>query len=286
MDQPAQLTTSSDNRLHGGLQWETLQRAAWSAVMRGVRFLAPIVVVVVIWQVADWVTGWPDYLLPSPLAVAQTFWGLVVSGTLLNDLLVSIGRLLLGCLAGFALAIPLGYGIGSSRFIDRAISPIVSVFQPIPGIAWVPLAILWFGLGPLAVGFIIFLAAFFPMLLNTVTGVRTISRDLIRVGRVFHFPKRMMLFDVVFPGALPHIVTGVRLGFGYGWRALVAGEMIAASSGLGFMIFDAQHYMQTDKVIVGMLTIGLFWALVEQVVLGPLERRTIERWGMSSQGAP
>lgn len=251
----------------------------------GVIFLLPIGGVVVIWQVATVVSGWPPYLLPGPLVVAGTFWKLLSSGLLLQYLLASVGRLFLGCVAGFVLAVPMGYAIGSSRFMDRMFSPIVSVTQPIPGIAWIPLAILWFGLGPMAVGFIIFLAAFFPVLLNTVTGVRTITKDLTRVAEVFQFPRRMTVLDVVLPGALPYIVTGTRLGFGYGWRALVAGEMIAASSGLGFMIFDARNYLKTDEVIVGMLTIGFFWAMVERFVLRPLERRTIERWGMARAAA-
>ncbi len=251
----------------------------------GVIFLLPIGGVVVIWHVATVVTDWPPYLLPGPLVVAATFWKLLSSGLLPEYLLASVGRLFLGCAAGFALAVPMGYAIGSSRLMDRIFSPIVSVAQPIPGIAWIPLAILWFGLGPMAVGFIIFLAAFFPVLLNTVTGVRTITKDLTRVAEVFQFSRRMTVLDVILPGALPYIVTGTRLGFGYGWRALVAGEMIAASSGLGYMIFDARNYLKTDEVIVGMLTIGLFWATVERFVLRPLERRTIERWGMARAAA-
>lgn len=245
-------------------------------------FLMPIAGFVLVWEIATLIFRWPPYLLPSPLDVGATFWGMAISGQLGQDLIVSVGRLLLGSVSAFCLAVPLGYAIGSSRMADRIFSPLVAMTQPIPGIAWIPLAILWFGLGPAAVAFIIFLAAFFPMLLNTVSGVRTVGRDLQRVGRVFHFNRRMWLFDVMLPGALPYIVTGVRLGFGYGWRALVAGEMIAASSGLGYMIFNARNYMRTDEVIVGMLTIGLFWALVERVVLRPIERRTIERWGMVS----
>ena len=265
-----------------------LQKIAMSLLARlrnGVIFLLPIGGVAVIWHVATVVTDWPPYLLPGPLVVAGTFWKLLSSGLLPEYLLASVGRLFLGCAAGFALAVPMGYAIGSSRLMDRIFSPIVAVAQPIPGIAWIPLAILWFGLGPMAVGFIIFLAAFFPVLLNTVTGVRTITKDLTRVAELFQFSRRMTVLDVILPGALPYIVTGTRLGFGYGWRALVAGEMIAASSGLGYMIFDARNYLKTDEVIVGMLTIGLFWATVERFVLRPLERRTIERWGMARAAA-
>jgi NitT/TauT family transport system permease protein/taurine transport system permease protein len=257
----------------------------WSIAVNGFVFLAPIAVVVLLWQGATIVSGWPKYLLPGPLVVAETFWSLLTSGVLLSNLLASVGRLLIGCVAAFVLAIPLGYAIGTSRIADRMLSPVVSVTQPIPGIAWIPLAVLWFGLGPAAVGFVIFLSAFFPILLNTTTGVRTVTRELIRVGRVFQFPPRMMVFDVVLPSALPYIVTGVRLGFGYGWRALVAGEMIAASSGLGSMIFEARDFLRTDEVIVGMFTIGLFWAAIERLVLRPIEKQTIEKWGLANAAA-
>lgn len=248
-------------------------------------FVAPILALFVIWHIAVVLMKWPPYLLPGPLKVADTFWNLLTSGVLLDYLLASVGRLFIGCAAGFVLAVLLGYSIGVSRTMDRIFSPLITVFQPIPGIAWIPLAILWFGLGPVAVGFIIFLSAFFPIVMNTVTGVRTIGNEYLKASRVFRFSQKMMLFDVILPGALPYIVTGTRIGFGYGWRALVAGEMIASNSGLGFMIFDARSYLKTDEVIVGMLTIGLFWAAVERFMLRPLEQRTIERWGMSKAAA-
>jgi ABC-type nitrate/sulfonate/bicarbonate transport system permease component len=271
--------------LHELVDQQGLSRSLLRSLGNLFLFLLPIAAFLTIWHIATVIAQWPNYLLPGPAVVAETFVELLLSGLLLEYLAASVGRLMIGCLAGFILAVPLGYAIGSLRIADRAFSPIVSLLQPIPGIAWIPLAILWFGLGPTAVGFIIFLAAFFPILLNTVTGVRTITGDLMRVGHVFQFPTRMMVLDIVLPGALPYIVTGTRLGFGYGWRALVAGEMIAASSGLGFMIFEARNFLKTDEVIVGMLTIGLFWAAVERVVLRPIEKRTIERWGTAKAAA-
>ena len=146
--------------------------AVGHGLRNGAIFIAPIAGFIAVWHVATVMSGWPDYLLPSPFVVAQSLWGLISTGVLLDYLVASIGRLFLGCLVAFVVAVPLGYAIGAFRIMDRIFSPLVSVVQPIPGIAWIPLAILWFGLGPMAVGFIIFLAAFFPILLNTVTGVR------------------------------------------------------------------------------------------------------------------
>lgn len=263
----------------------SLQKAFGFALIEALLFIAPIACVVAIWQAMTAVLDIPGYLLPSPLAVASTFGHLLINGTLLDYLVASVGRLFVGTLLAFLLAVPLGYAIGVSWLADRIFSPLISITQPIPGVAWIPMAILWFGLGPMAVGFIIFLAAFFPIVLNTIAGVRTISRELLRVATVFHFPIRMVLFDVILPGALPYIVTGTRLGFGYAWRALVAGEMIAATSGLGYMIFQARDYLKTDEVVVGMLTIGLFWAAIERLVLRPIERQTIEKWGLARPAA-
>ncbi|MBI4587701.1 MAG: ABC transporter permease [Candidatus Rokubacteria bacterium] len=249
------------------------------------RYGGPLLTLVLLWQAMVWWKQWPPYLLPGPLEVARTFSSLLVEGILLQHLVSSIKVLLLGSIAGMAVAIPLGFWIATWRPASIFFNPIVTVLQPIPGIAWIPLAILWFGLGRTAIGFIIFLSVFFPILLNTITGVRTINRELLRVARVMLCPLWMVVTDVIVPGALAYIITGLRIGLGYGWRALVAGEMIAATSGLGYMIFDARNYLKTDEVIVGMATIGLFWALVERVLLKPLEQRTIERWGMARAAA-
>ena len=258
--------------------------AAKDAFRALILFIGPLIVAILLWQAMVWWGQWPAYLLPGPAVVAKTFWSLLVQGVLLDHLVSSIMRLLLGSFAGVAVAIPMGFLIGTWKPAGLFFTPIITVLQPIPGIAWIPLAILWFGLGPAAVGFIIFLSVFFPILLNTVTGVRTINRDLLRVARVMMCPRWMVVTDVIVPGALAYIITGLRIGLGYGWRALVAGEMIAATSGLGFMIFDARNYLKTEEVVVGMATIGLFWALVERVMLKPLEQKTIERWGMAKPG--
>lgn len=259
---------------------------AMKAVFHGLAlYFGPLMVVALIWQIMVWWSQWPTYLLPGPVVVGRTFWSLLVQGVLLNHLISSIKVLLIGGVAGVVLAIPMGLWIATWRPADIFFNPIITVLQPIPGIAWIPLAILWFGLGPTSVGFIIFLSVFFPILLNTISGVRTISRDLLRVATVMMCPFWMVITDVIIPGALAYIITGLRIGLGYGWRALVAGEMIAATSGLGFMIFDARNYLKTDEVIVGMATIGLFWALVERVLLKPLEKKTIERWGMAKPGS-
>lgn len=242
-------------------------------------YLGPLVLLLLLWQLVVTVRGLPPYILPSPGRVAAAFRDLLADGTLPAHLWASSKRLLVGSLAGFALAVPLGYAIALFRPFRILFTPIISLTQPIPGLGWVPLAILWFGLNDRAVNFIIFLSAFFPILLNTITGVRAVDRNLLRVARVMRASPAMVVTDVIIPGALPYIMTGIRIGFGYGWRALVGGEMIATTTGLGFMIFNARNYLKTDEVLVGMLTIGVFWSIVENQVLRRIEAKTIERWG-------
>jgi NitT/TauT family transport system permease protein/taurine transport system permease protein len=130
-----------------------------------------------------------------------------------------------------------------------------------------------------AVTFIIFMSAFFPILFSTLTGVRATDRVLIDASETLGATHRDIVRHVILPSTLPFVMTGVRLGFGYGFRALVAGEMIAGSSGLGYMIFNAQDYLRSDIVVLGMLVIGILWLLIDRIVLKPIERRTVERWG-------
>jgi ABC-type nitrate/sulfonate/bicarbonate transport system permease component len=166
-----------------------------------------------------------------------------------------------------------------NRTASALFMPPITFFQAIPGLAWVPLAILWLGLGPAAVTFIIFNSVFFPILFNTVLGIRSIPDNMVNAALCLGASPWVLVKDVYLPGALPSIVAGVRLGAGYGWRALIGGEMIATSTGLGFMIFDARQFLGTDVVILGMVVIGILWLVLDSLILRPLEKRTVIRWG-------
>jgi NitT/TauT family transport system permease protein/taurine transport system permease protein len=244
-----------------------------------VAFLFPLAVIVAAWGIVAAVSPYPDYLFPAPSAVAAKGWEMLETGDIFRHSAASLMRLGLGFATGLALALPLGILIGVNRTASAFFTPPTTFFQAIPGLAWVPLAILWLGIGHKAVTFIIFNSVFFPILFNTILGIRSIPENMVNAALTLGASPWVLVKDVYLPGALPSIVAGVRLGIGYGWRALIGGEMIATSTGLGFMIFDARQFLATDVVILGMIVIGVLWLLVDTLVLRPLEQRTVLRWG-------
>jgi ABC-type nitrate/sulfonate/bicarbonate transport system permease component len=163
-------------------------------------------------------------------------------------------------------AIPLGIAMGWSKVVNEQVDPLVEVLRPVPPLAWIPLSILWFGIGDVQNQFIIFLGIFFPVLLNTIMGVRNIEPNLVRAARCLGASEIRVLRRIVLPAALPQIVTGIRVGLGVGWMALVAAELVGANSGLGFLINDARTLLRTDIVIVGMITIGVVGLLIDRTI--------------------
>jgi ABC-type nitrate/sulfonate/bicarbonate transport system permease component len=155
------------------------------------------------------------------------------------------------------IAIPLGVAMGWWKRVHDQLDPLVEMLRPIPPLAWIPLSILWFGVGDTQNQFIILLGIFFPILLNTITGVKSVEPNLVRAARCMGASEAAVLRRVVLLAALPQIVTGIRIGLGVGWMALVAAELVGANSGLGFLINDARTLLRTDIVIVGMITIGV-----------------------------
>ena len=195
-------------------------------------------------------------LLPAPTVVAIAAWDLVATGELFRHLFDSLSREFVAF--SWALtAIPIGIAMGWWKPVHDQLDSLVEILRPIPPLAWIPLSILWFGIGDMQNQFIIFLGIFFPILLNTITGVKGVELNLGRAARCLGAGEGAVLRRVVLHAALPQIVTGIRIGLGVGWMALVAAELVGASSGLGFMINDARTLLRTDIVIVGMITIGL-----------------------------
>ncbi len=204
-------------------------------------------------------------LMPAPTTIAVTAAGMIVSGELFYHLAASLEREAMAFLFA-ASAIPLGIAMGWWRLVYNQVNPIMEILRPIPPLAWIPLSILWFGLGDEQNEFIIFLGMFFPILVNTVVGVKTIDPILIRAARSLGAPEHKLLARIIFKGALPQIITGVRIGLGVGWMALVAAELVGANSGLGFLINDARSMLRTDTIAVGMLTIGIIGLLIDTVI--------------------
>ncbi len=242
-------------------------------LVRTVAFLPNLIllaVVVILWQLVS--TVWlpridptSAVLMPAPSNIAITAAGMIASGELFYHLLASLKREATAFLYA-ASAIPLGIAMGWWRPVYNQVNPIMEILRPIPPLAWIPLSILWFGIGDEQNEFIIFLGMFFPILVNTNVGVKNIDPNLVRAARSLGAPEHRILVRVVLIGALPQIITGVRIGLGVGWMALVAAELVGANSGLGFLINDARSMLRTDSISVGMLTIGLVGLLIDAAI--------------------
>ena len=249
---------------------------------RALRGLAPFAALVVAWALITRTGLVAPLFLPPPGDVVRTAVELARDGSLWINIGASLGRVLLGIVVSVPLAVALGVLVALNRRLAPVVEPIVSFFNALSGIAWLPLAITWFGLGWTSVTFIMCNTIFFLVFFNTLVGVRAVPRLFEDAVRTMGGSRRHVILQVLIPGALPSIVTGLRMAISFGWRALIAAEMIATSTGLGFLIYNAANFHQSDTILVGIITIGLLWLATDRLVLQPLERRTIERWGLVS----
>lgn len=217
-----------------------------------------VVVILIVWQLVIAVFRPHVSLLPPPQLAARELWTLFASGELFVHAGTSLARVLSAwCITG-AIAIPLGLVMGWSRRMEKIIDPFVELFRPISPLAWIPLAILWFGIGEAGKVFVVCVATFFPTLLSTIAGVKRIDPVLIHAGQVLGCTDQASLFrKVILPAALPSIVVGMRISFGTGWAAIIAAELVAARSGLGYLIANGMEILRADKVLVGMALIGV-----------------------------
>lgn len=240
------------------------------------------VTILAVWQTLFHMGYIKPIILPPPSKIILTFWSLVKSGVMAKHVGISVLRVLEGFGIAAVLGLGLGIAIGLSRTLDRLTDLIIQVIKPIPPIAWIPLAILWFGIDERAKVYIIFLGAFFPIIINTIDGIRQTDHKLVEVSRILEVPRSRFVRQVVIPGALPAIMTGLRVGLMVAWMCVVAAELIAASSGIGYLIMDARQLSQSDVVLVGMITIGVIGKLMDSLIKR-LEKRLIG-WKVSFAG--
>ena len=209
------------------------------------------------------------------------FVRLLLSGVLVIHALSTIARLVAGFAIGGVLGVALGLVMGRSRRAEALLLPIVSVGNPVPGLAYAPLFVIWFGLGNLPAVLLVGFAAAFPVAVNTWTGVKTVKEIWIRAARSLGAGERQLFRAVVLPGALPYVLTGLRLGLARAWRVLIAVEMLTSVSlGLGWLIFGAREFLATDVMLAGIAVIGIVGLALEKLVFERLEHYTVVRWGM------
>jgi len=239
------------------------------------------VVVGLLWQAFALYGPFPPKLFPTVDKIVSAFVRLILNGVLPIHAASTLLRLVVGFLLGAVVGVALGLVMGRSRRAEDVLVPVVSVFNPIPGLAYAPLFVMWFGLGDLPAILLVGFAAAFPVAVNTWTGVKAVKDIWIRAAQGMGAGERQMFRKIVLPGALPYVLTGLRLGVARAWRVLVAVEMLTAVSlGLGWLIFGAREFLATDVMLAGIAVIGLVGLGLEKLVFEPIERRTIERWGM------
>ena len=253
--------------------------------------LLPIVAFLIIWEALAR-TGNISILLSSPAGVADAFIDLMSQRSangyplLMMHIAYSFYELLMGFAIAFLLGISLGMLAGRKAMVYRFIDPIITLFMPIPGIAWAPIFLIWFGFGAPTIIAVVVLVSFFPIFYNTASGVKSVDKKLIKAAEIMGADDWAIFLKVLIPGATANIVTGIKLAFAKGWRTVIAVEMIASTLwGLGFMIFDARDYLQPSIIFCGIIVLVVMYLIIENLILKQIENRTIVRWGMTREGS-
>jgi NitT/TauT family transport system permease protein len=243
------------------------------------RPVALILFLALLWQIA--VTRHAVHLLPTPWETVKGMGDLLQHGLLFKYVVASLFRVTWGFFLALLLAVPLGLFIGSSRRAEMALNPIIQILRPISPLAWIPIAILWFGVGDLSAIFLIFLGCFFPLLLTAINAVRGVPAVYLNAGRNFGLSPFALVTRVLFPVVIPQLLIGMRITLGVGWLVVVAAEMIAVNSGLGFLIVDARNAgNRYDLVVAGMVIIGIIGLLLD-MGMRSLEQVKSLRWSYS-----
>jgi NitT/TauT family transport system permease protein len=225
-----------------------------------------LIVAITIWQlVADKIVH-KKFLLPSFYDVVISFFTIIKSGLIFTDILTSLLHFSIGIVAAFIIGIPLGISMGWFKKIDRAMDPIIEILRPIPPLAWIPFAIVWFGLTHQSAGFVVFLGMIFPIVINTYTGFKNIPKVYVEAANVLGCTRDIDLIRfIAIPSAMPSIIAGIRIAMGVGWMCLVAAEMFGVStSGLGYQIWHNYSLFRMDFVLVYMLVLGFLGLLIDR----------------------
>jgi sulfonate transport system permease protein len=256
-----------------------LRRITISVFRPGLRRMTPWIIpglLILVWEISaqqGWLSSW---ILPEPLAVIKAFWALLISGELITDTRVSLWRAVSGFVLGGGLGLLLGLLSGSYKTAESLLDSTLQMVRNIPALALIPLVILWFGIDESAKLFLISIGVFFPVYLNTFHGIRSVDPALIEMAKSYGLSGWPLYRDVIFPGALPSILVGVRFALGLVWVLLIVAETISAQSGIGYMTMNAREFMQTDVVMVGILMYAALGKLAD-IVSRALEHYLL-RW--------
>jgi NitT/TauT family transport system permease protein len=246
-----------------------------------IRATITIVVFALIYEAVARTGYFPPVLMPSLAKIGSTLLTGLLDGTILVHAGATLYRVLIGMGLAVLVGLPLGILMGRYKPVENFFMPLASALMPIPSLAWVPVFILWFGLGNTVAILIVFYASLFPMLLNTWTGVRAVNPLWLRAAGAMGANERALFWKVIVPGSSPFIITGVRQAFLRAWIAVIGAEFLAASDwGLGWVIFDAKEFLNADLMMASLVVIGAIGFAFERIVFGGIEKATVQRWGM------
>lgn len=245
------------------------------------KWTLPIITFIIflfIWQCVIWIGDYQPILLPGPLLVAESIWQFIITGEIFSHLGISLFRFIVGFVFAVIVGVPVGFLLGRSNALFDAIEPLFQLIRPVSPIAWSPFVVLWFGIGSLPAMAIIFIAAFFPIVFNTIKGIRNVEPQYLKIASNLNLKGWSLYRNILFPGAFKHIMGGIHMAVGTSWIFLVSGEMIGAQSGLGFLIVDSRNMLNLEDVLSAIFIIGVFGFLIDRLI-SYLEKMILTRFG-------
>ncbi len=234
-----------------------------------------------LWEALARFSGWSVQVFPGPVRVFTSLWELMLSGDLFKHAAASLFRVTIGFYLAILFGIPLGIVLGRWKIAYEFLNPVIQFLRPISPLAWIPLAMLWFGIGDKPAVFLIFLSSFFPLVVSTTAAVASINPMYFQVGANFAFNKFEVATKIIIPAMLPSVITALRISVVIAWIVVVAAEMIAVKSGLGYLILDSRNALRMDYVMDGMIVIGAIGILLD-MVMRRLSRIESVFWGTVS----
>jgi NitT/TauT family transport system permease protein len=250
-------------------------------IMKAIKHsIVAFVLLIAFWQLLIYLGGYQNSLFPSPISVGKALVEMITVNNLLIDILASMYRFTIGYLSAVTCGIILGLIFGWFPRLFQYINPICQLIRPVSPIAWLPFIVLWFGIGDIPAIVIIFIAAFFPVLLSTVSAVKNIDELYLKVAKNFGINKHHVLIKIVFPASFPQIANSLHLALGSAWVFLVAGEMSGAQTGLGYLIIDARNNLRTDYLLGTILVIGILGLLLDGLIK-LFEKCVMSNWGIA-----
>ncbi|GMA97633.1 ABC transporter permease [Pelosinus sp. IPA-1] len=240
---------------------------------------------IIIWELAyrigvDWLRLWKAYIFPSPIAVFTTLWGLVADGTLAIAVLASAKRILLGYFISIIIGILVGLAIVRFKYLDENVSPLILGLQTLPSICWLPFSILWYGLNESAIIFVIAVGSTFAVSIAIESGMKNINPIFVRAAKTMGAKGFKLYWNVIIPASLPSIISGLKQGWSFAWRALMAGEMISATKGLGQVLMVGRDLADISQVMAIMIVIVVLGVAVDKLIFGRIEMDIRQKWGL------